>query len=476
MGRISFWTFLLLLSLIAAPLPAHASFSPLGAISSSPRGQALQPQVAMDVHGNAVFVWVHYGEGFRIEARARSADGTLRSIQALSDPNHNAVNPQVGVDAAGNAIFVWARSDGANNRIEARARSADGALTATQLLSAPGRNAFSPQVAVDHDGDAVFVWSRRDATTGCGGSGCFRIQARVRSAAGALSAIQTLSAAGQHAADPQVAVDASGKTIFVWARRDGTKGCGGAPGCFVVQARARSAGGSLSLTQNLSLPGQSSEAPKVGVDVDGDAVFAWLRPDGTTGCGWNLVPGCVRAQTRSRAAGGALSATQDLSAPGHNAEQPVQVGVDNAGNAVFVWPRQDPTTFRVHIRARVRSAGGTLFPIEAVSAPGADASEPRVAVDRMGNAVFVWLRRDGTHSCDGFGCVRAQARGRSPEGVLLPIETLSAAGQNASGPAIVADPDGGLDPSSADAAAAWARPYACCKRIEAAVQIAPTPF
>src|SRR5712691_6980601 len=68
--------------------------------------------------------------------------------------------------------------------------SAGAAFTAPQTLS--GLNADSPQVAVDPDGDAVFTWVRFDGTD-------YRIQARARSAAGTLSPVQTLSAAGQDA-------------------------------------------------------------------------------------------------------------------------------------------------------------------------------------------------------------------------------------------------------------------------------------
>ena len=39
-------------------------------------------------------------------------------------------------------------------------------------LSAPGQNAWAPQVDVDADGDAVFTWARFDGTN-------WRVQARV---------------------------------------------------------------------------------------------------------------------------------------------------------------------------------------------------------------------------------------------------------------------------------------------------------
>jgi hypothetical protein len=83
--------------------------------------------------------------------------------------------------------------------------------------------AASENPGVDQSGDAVFDWRRFDGTTGCGGlPGCERIQARARSAAGTLSAVQTLSAAGEPAFLPQVAVDPGGSAVAVWTRFDGS--------------------------------------------------------------------------------------------------------------------------------------------------------------------------------------------------------------------------------------------------------------
>jgi hypothetical protein len=56
-------------------------------------------------------------------------------------------------------------------------------------LSASGQDASSPQVAVDGEGNAVFTWLRFDGTN-------FRVQAQARSAAGTLSAVQNISPAG----------------------------------------------------------------------------------------------------------------------------------------------------------------------------------------------------------------------------------------------------------------------------------------
>jgi hypothetical protein len=189
-------------------------------------------------------------------------------VQALSDPGRDAFNPQVAVDADGDAVVVWHRFDGTNWRVQARRRSAAGALSAVQSLSDPGQDAFEPQVAVDADGDAVVVWRRFDGAN-------WRVQARRRSATGALSAVQTLSDPGQDAFEPQVAVDADGDAVVVWRRFFGTS--------WRVQARAQARSGSLRVVNTLSDPASASDLvpPQVAIDRDGDAVVVWARSDGT---------------------------------------------------------------------------------------------------------------------------------------------------------------------------------------------------
>jgi hypothetical protein len=146
----------------------------------------------------------------------------LSAPQTLSGAGQNATAAEVAVDPNGTAVIAWTRSDGTNQRIEALTRSAAGVLSGNQILSDAGQNAGDHQVAVDPNGVAVFVWSRLDGTSDCGGTGCDRIQARVRLATAILSPPQTLSGAGQNASEPQVAVDPNGNAVATWGRSDGT--------------------------------------------------------------------------------------------------------------------------------------------------------------------------------------------------------------------------------------------------------------
>ena len=339
-------------------------------------------QVAIDAEGDAVFVW-YRSDGLdvgRIKTRTRSADGTLSAIQTLSGVSQQVGSPQVAVDADGDAVFAWYRYDGANYRIQARARSADGILSAVQTLSPAGQSAFEPQVAVDADGDAVFAWSRPDGAD-------YRVQARTRSADGTLSEVKTLSGAGHPADSPEVAINPDGQAVFAWNRHDGS--------FWRIQARARSADGTWSAVQTLSPTGTNCFESRVGVDAGGDAAITWFCNDGAS----------LRVQARRRSADGTLSAVKSFSPAGQDASSP-EVAVDPDGDAVFTWNRTDGANLR--IRAREWAADGTLSAPQALSPAGEHAFSPQVAVDADGNAVFTWMRQDPfsriqtrTRSADG---------------------------------------------------------------------------
>src|SRR6266550_1883442 len=277
----------------ALPAMADATWQPLGALSAG-TSAVDQPQVAVDASGDAVYVW-EISEGTlcsggpceRIQTRSRSAAGVLSPVHTISTQGQSQSLPHVAVDANGDAWFVWQHFDGTIERIQTRSRSAAGVWTGTATVSPPGGSAVYPQVAVDGNSNAVFAWQRFDGSNQ-------RIQARVRSAAGTLAATHTLSAAGLDATEVHVAVDPSGDAVFAWERSDGT--------VDRIQSRARSAAGTLSSTQTLSAAGKNAYDPRVAVDLNGNAVFLWQRFDGILS----------RVQARARTAAGTLSPTQTL--------------------------------------------------------------------------------------------------------------------------------------------------------------------
>jgi hypothetical protein len=344
----------------------------LGPVRSlSAAGQpAFGNQVAIDGAGDAVITWLRNdGTDDIAQARRLSAAGVVGPILNLAPAGQDAVDPHVAADFAGNAVFTWRRWDGANDRVYARTLSAAGVVGPVMTLSAGGQDAIQPRVAMDANGDTAFLWTR-------GALGSRRIQARSLSPAGVLSAIRTLSATGQDAYPGDVAVDPAGNATFVWYRFNGTE--------YVIQTRAVSAAGVPSAPLTISDPGEFAYEPKVGVDAAGNAVFAWYRSDGSN---W-------RVQTRTLSAAGVLGAVGTLSAAGQDAVF-AHIGVNAAGDAVVGWQRSDGANTRAEV-ATV-SAAGAISAATQLSSAGQNALSPPVGIDGAGNTIADWQRFDGTN-------------------------------------------------------------------------------
>jgi DNA-binding beta-propeller fold protein YncE len=241
--------------------PAGGAFQAIQT-HSSPGLNASREQVAMDPAGNALVVWQRptFGDN-RIQARFRPAGGGFGATQNLSVANVHAERPRVAFAPDGDALVTWELE----SLVQARSRPAGGSFGVTQDISPAAVNAGPADIAVDPAGNAVFVWGTSGATD--------RVQARPRSAGGGLGPVQNLSAAGVDIESPQVAVDAVGNAVAVWVRNDGANDR--------VEAAFRPAGGSFEPAQTLSAAGQDADEPQVAMDPAGDAFAVWHRSDGS---------------------------------------------------------------------------------------------------------------------------------------------------------------------------------------------------
>jgi hypothetical protein len=376
----------------AAIRPAGGGFS--APVNLSVAGEdAAAPQVAIDQAGGAVAVWERPdGTDRRVQAAFRPAGGGFSGPVNISVGGQSAFDPQVAMDQAGNAVAVWQRSDGTNTRVQAARRIAGGGFSAPANISAATEDALSPEVAMGQIDDAVAVWSRSDGTND-------RAQAAIGTASGGFSAGVNLSAAGEDAVEPEVAMNEPGDAVAVWERSDGTN--------TRVQAASRPAGGSFSAAvEDLSVATQDAQRPDVAIDQAGDAVAVWERSDGTI----------TRVQAASRTAGGGFGTPINLSAAGQDADFP-QVAMDESGDVVAVFRRFNGTNFRVQAASRPVGAGFST-PVN-LSAAGQDAELPQVGIDEEGDAVAVWRRTNGTNiivQAAGFDAVAPQLRNLSVPG------------------------------------------------------------
>jgi hypothetical protein len=363
---------------------------------------AVTPQVATDASGDSALAWEFGPSGGRVQARTMSAAGALAPAFDLDlTTTTTARTPRVAIDAGGNAVFMWIKEP----FVLGRRLSASGTLGQAFQVNGGGTSGFTqPDIATDFNGETVFTWVT---------SGSFthpRVQARTMTKRGVLGPVRNISPSGQIGRHPQVATDHSGDSVITWVREDGIDGDND-----VVQARTMTAASSLGPIMDLSAPLGRSFSPQVASDADGDTTFVWLRFDGRRD----------RVQGRTMNAAGALGATFDLTAGGTSAVDP-QVATDSVGDSVFTWERFEAPNDRIQARTRI---SGVLGPITNVSAVGGEAFAPQVASSATGASVITWLRFDGAND-------RVQARTVSAAGALGAITDLSAAGADAETPQV----------------------------------------
>ncbi len=368
---------------------------------------AAGPDLAVSGSGTTTVVWSsRSGSGaFTVFARQITASGARGPIRQLSVSGQDALAPQVAVASNGTATVTWIRSNGANFLVQARRILPGGTLEeSTRTLSASGQDAMAPQVAVSPGGVATVVWKRFDGAN-------YLVQERRIAADGTLEAsARTLSASGRDAVEPQVAVDGNGRATVVWTRFDGSDS-------IVQVRRVGSDGAPATTTTSLSAVGESAVQPRVAVNPVGAVTIAWTRFDG-----FNWI-----VQARRLSASGALvGSVQSLSATGRSAAEP-QVAVSGDGTSTIAWSRFDGTSFAIQAR-RITSAGA-LGATVVLSATGRDAADPQLALGSGGKATVLWTRFDGSNWI-------VQRRDLAAAGTLGTTENLSSAGRRGSDPVV----------------------------------------
>ena len=202
-------------SIRAAFRPKGGSWSTAQRISSV-GGATEGPKLAMDQAGNSVATWQSFSGGHNsvVQAAVRPADGNWSAAQDLSLPGEPAFNADVVLEA-GRATAVWTVLHEWRPVVQSSNRTISGAWSAAETISGPTGGAYLPVVAMDDQGDAVASWQWWD--------GAYKVvQAALRTADGHWAAPDELSAPGRMASAPRVAMDADGNALVGWVRSNGS--------------------------------------------------------------------------------------------------------------------------------------------------------------------------------------------------------------------------------------------------------------
>ncbi|HUX90259.1 MAG TPA: hypothetical protein VMV48_06165 [Gallionellaceae bacterium] len=303
-------------------------------IETDNAGPAVSPQIAFDLTGNAMAVWLQSnGTSSQIRSNSYSAgSGTWGTTATIIEPVSLGASstPQIAIDANGNALVVWSRYDGTGTIMSNRYAAGSGWGAASVIGGAGGL----PQIAIDANGNALAVWSQSDGSNR-------NIWANRYSAGSGWGTAALIEWTGGDADNPQIAFDVSGNALAVWQQNSGF---GTNERIWSNRYTAGSGwGGFPALIQTDISGGSTANAvePQIVIDAaSGNALAVWVQPDGasdntpdiwinryTPGSGWGTTAnlGQVRINTAGAPAG-----------------QP-QIAIDANGNAVVVWYQSDGT-------------------------------------------------------------------------------------------------------------------------------------
>lgn len=254
---------------------ASGTWSAAEWIETQQRGDAVAPQIARDVAGNALAVW-RAGAGTRRDVWVNRYDATAGAWGAAAlletDDASNADEPQLGIDAAGNAIALWIQRAGSRNSVWARRfAAASGTWDAAQPIeSEDAGDAQRPRVVIDGAGHATAVWEQFD------GARWNVFANRFDAASGTWGTAVALENDDRGAArEPEAAVDPVGNVVAVWRQFDGTRDSIWSAR-YDAAARAWSAAVALEATD-----AEDAEAPQLAIDGNGDVSALWFQFDAT---------------------------------------------------------------------------------------------------------------------------------------------------------------------------------------------------
>jgi hypothetical protein len=418
---------LLLAVAAAAPSPAWAGWG-LPAANISPSGEdAGFSDVEIGSNGAIFAVWVR-DDGTsnvccsRIQIRIRPpGEPHFGDARNLSPAGQNAGSPQISVGPDSTVGVIWLRNDGTQqfccDRVQSKVRPPGSSFGSVQTLSAGGQNANDPEIGVARGGRAVATWTRAQSPT------IQRVlQGRFRPAGGGSSpnfgGVRTLTP-GDNAYSSDLEVAPNGRAIVIFQRFGGATNR--------ISAMVRPPGQEFGPRTNLSRVGDDADYPVLGIGPDGSALAVWLIGSGPE----------YTLQARFRPSNGPFGSVQRVSTNANSDDAAISVASDRT--ATVAWDQVlDPDPARV--RVRTRSPGAGFGPGQFISPPTGGAGDPHLATTPGGTTFAVWRRSDGT---SGICCQRVQARMRRPGGSSFVMQkTLSLGGFSATNLALDAGPHG----------------------------------
>jgi|GEM_PF-1335852 len=304
-------------------------------------------------------------------------------------------DPDIAVDHDGNGLVVW--SEQVSSHYVIRARFLAGTGTAV-TLSSSGDSSL-PRVAFDATGNAMAVWAQYENNRNDVWSSRYDAAAKTWSTSVRISPPNALA----DASGPDVGVDDVGNAVATWTQGDGRTNH-----FDVWSARYVVAQNTWNTPAMVSDGVNSAYGSHIAINAAGQGFVAWQegQDDGTT-----VSNGPTDIQARSVTTAGVWGTSTQLNAVGGNINTvygQIAVAVDSSGNGFALWVQSTSVLpFVIHA---ARYASGSGWQTETVITNNAidNSYGPHLAFDAAGNAVAVWQQQTGTGA---FGAMNRYVAG-----------------------------------------------------------------
>ena len=358
----------------------------------------VQPNIAMNSSGDAIAVWVNYGDYYNtprkydLNLRVKHYDATSNqwgasltlSQQSTSQLNDRGViiKPKIVLSDDGSAFIVWIGRTGALSNYHVYSLHYSPAQGWDTIPQKHSNIAYvfsneGPIIAIHNNGDAMIVWSETNTTT------TPRLFASHYNSSSALwSAKEKISPQNIfNSSHPQILFDSLGNTIVVWI--------GSSPNA-IWSRRYNFSTASWGTTLKLTTSTAEPIRPRISIDNSDNIIATWIQIDITND---------LLISTRYSSASDSWSSpitTVDMhsrSLYGH------QLTMDTQGNAMLIWrsSRINEFSFTPYAKLFKPNTGWdvNITAIESENNQG-DSFGEQILSDENGNFIAIWSDKKTT--------------------------------------------------------------------------------
>jgi len=352
------------ISLPGAPLPSPQGFwqNPETVDIAPGNVDGWWPSLAVHPSGDAIVVWVQYGDRMDIWANRYVVGEGWGTPEVIDANAEDARYPDVAMDDAGNAVAVWYQVDreGDVTRIDVWANRygvGEGWGAAVRIGVDNLGYAMFPSVAVDAAGNAIAVWEQELEQPGGPGDQVWANRYVVGEGWGTPGPI---GSDNRYVGSPDIAVDGDGNGIAVWSEWDAPSD---SPYADAWYNRYVADDGWQGATLLESYEEGNAAAPRVRSSRSGTALAAWSQQDTVIG-----TCSCSTLWARLYQPGSGWGAPERISGPLAGFD----LAIDDSGSAIAAWSEwlfEGGAETGIAVRARRYQEGvgwGPVTPFEGV--------------------------------------------------------------------------------------------------------------